>query len=92
MKAFVANRFGDFGFIAGLLLLFWALGGAWTPRDGGVRNTDYQPAAELNAVAGAAGRGRRLGRARAARRRREGRPDHELPRAARPGRHRGDRA
>ncbi|WP_242356503.1 MULTISPECIES: NADH-quinone oxidoreductase subunit L [Anaeromyxobacter] len=55
MKAFVANRFGDFGFIAGLLLLFWALGGAWTPRDGGLlRNTDYQPAAELNAVAPAA--------------------------------------
>ncbi|WP_242345910.1 NADH-quinone oxidoreductase subunit L [Anaeromyxobacter terrae] len=54
MKAFVANRFGDFGFIAGLLLLFWALGGAWTPRDGILRNTDYQPAAELNAVAPAA--------------------------------------
>jgi len=34
MKAFVANRFGDFGFLAGLLLLFWALGGAWAPRDG----------------------------------------------------------
>jgi NADH-quinone oxidoreductase subunit L len=29
MKAFVVNRFGDFGFIAGLLLLFWGLGGAW---------------------------------------------------------------
>jgi NADH-quinone oxidoreductase subunit L len=54
MKAFVANRFGDFGFIAGLLLLFWALGGAWAPRDGFARNLDYRPAAELNAVAGAA--------------------------------------
>ena len=29
MKAFVANRFGDFGFILGLFLLFWGLGGAW---------------------------------------------------------------
>ncbi len=29
MKAFVTNRFGDFGFILGLLLLFWALGGSW---------------------------------------------------------------
>ena len=29
MKAFVVNRFGDFGFLAGLLLLFWGLGGAW---------------------------------------------------------------
>jgi NADH-quinone oxidoreductase subunit L len=55
MKAFVVNRFGDFGFLAGLLLLFWALGGAWTAREGGgLRSTDYQPAAELNAVAGAA--------------------------------------
>jgi NADH-quinone oxidoreductase subunit L len=54
MKAFVVNRFGDFGFLAGLLLLFWALGGAWTPRAGGLRNLDYQPAAEMNAVAGAA--------------------------------------
>src|SRR5574337_1050842 len=29
MKAFVVNRFGDFGFLVGLLLLFWGLGGAW---------------------------------------------------------------
>jgi NADH-quinone oxidoreductase subunit L len=54
MKAFVVNRFGDFGFLAGLLLLFWGLGGAWQPRDGGLRNTDYLPKAELNATAGAA--------------------------------------
>jgi NADH-quinone oxidoreductase subunit L len=53
MKAFVVNRFGDFGFIVGLLLLFWALGGAWEPRDGLVRNLEYRPAAELNAVVGA---------------------------------------
>jgi NADH-quinone oxidoreductase subunit L len=55
MKAFVVNRFGDFGFLAGLLLLFWALGGAWQPREGsGLRNTDYLPAVELNATAPAA--------------------------------------
>jgi len=29
MKAFVVNRVGDFGFLAGLLLLFWLLAGAW---------------------------------------------------------------
>ncbi|MCM2333128.1 MAG: NADH-quinone oxidoreductase subunit L, partial [Anaeromyxobacteraceae bacterium] len=54
MKAFVANRFGDFGFIIGLLLLFWGLGGGWEARPGVLRNTDYRPAAELNATAGAA--------------------------------------
>jgi NADH-quinone oxidoreductase subunit L len=54
MKAFVVNRFGDFGFLAGLLLLFWALGGAWQPREGLVRTTDYVPDAALNANAGAA--------------------------------------
>jgi NADH-quinone oxidoreductase subunit L len=53
MKAFVVNRFGDFGFLAGLLILFWALGGAWTPRDG-LRTNAYVPAVELNATAGAA--------------------------------------
>jgi NADH-quinone oxidoreductase subunit L len=54
MKAFVANRFGDFGFIVGLFLLFWGLGGAWEARQGFLRNTDYKPAVELNATAGAA--------------------------------------
>ncbi len=55
MKAFVVNRFGDFGFLAGLLLLFWGLGGAWQPREGNaLRNLDYVPAVELNATAGAA--------------------------------------
>ncbi len=54
MKAFVVNRFGDFGFLAGLLLLFWGLGGAWQPRHGALRNTDYLPRAELNTTAGAA--------------------------------------
>jgi NADH-quinone oxidoreductase subunit L len=41
MKAFVANRFGDFGFILGLFLLFWALGGAWSKSaDGQTRYTE----------------------------------------------------
>ena len=32
LKAFVVNRIGDFGFLLGLLLLFWSLGqkGVWT--------------------------------------------------------------
>ena len=29
MKAFVVNRIGDFGFVLGLGLLFWTLGGVW---------------------------------------------------------------
>ncbi|HEX9295568.1 MAG TPA: proton-conducting transporter membrane subunit, partial [Polyangiaceae bacterium] len=37
MKAFVTNRIGDWGFVVGLLLLFWGLGGSWLP--GGF----YQP-------------------------------------------------
>jgi len=53
MKAFVVNRFGDFGFIAGLMLLFWALGGAWEARPGYLRNLDYVPNLEMNANAGA---------------------------------------
>jgi NADH-quinone oxidoreductase subunit L len=32
MKAFVVNRVGDFGFVMGVALLFWGLGGAWTPE------------------------------------------------------------
>jgi NADH-quinone oxidoreductase subunit L len=54
MKAFVVNRFGDFGFLAGLLLLFWGLGGSWVPREGGLRNTEYQPRPGVQAVVGAA--------------------------------------
>jgi NADH-quinone oxidoreductase subunit L len=30
-KAFIVNRFGDFGFIIGLFILFWSLGGSWSP-------------------------------------------------------------
>jgi len=41
MKAFVTNRFGDFGFILGLFLLFWAMGGAWNKSaDGQLRYTE----------------------------------------------------
>jgi NADH-quinone oxidoreductase subunit L len=53
MKAFVVNRFGDFGFIIGLFLLFWGLGGAWEARQGFLRNTEYRPTVELNSTAGA---------------------------------------
>ncbi len=52
MKAFVANRFGDFGFVIGLLLLFWGLGGAWQQR-ADMRATTYEPAPGLATVAGA---------------------------------------
>ena len=31
MKAFVVNRFGDFGFVIGVFLLFWSLAGSWSP-------------------------------------------------------------
>ena len=30
MKAFVVNRFGDFGFLIGLFILFWSLSGVWS--------------------------------------------------------------
>ncbi len=30
MKAFVVNRIGDFGFIIGLMLLFWGMQGEWS--------------------------------------------------------------
>ena len=43
MKAFVVNRIGDFGFILGLFLLFWGLGGAWQAMPGG--KLAYQPIA-----------------------------------------------
>src|SRR5881394_3195037 len=29
LKAFVVNRFGDFGFVIGLFILFWSLSGSW---------------------------------------------------------------
>ncbi|MBN4059236.1 hypothetical protein JYT22_01130, partial [Endomicrobium sp. AH-315-J14] len=34
MKAFVVNRVGDWGFICGVALLFWGLGGAWLQQSG----------------------------------------------------------
>ncbi len=34
MKAFVVNRVGDFGFVTGLFLLFWGLGGSWSQING----------------------------------------------------------
>jgi NADH-quinone oxidoreductase subunit L len=53
MKAFIANRFGDFGFVVGLFLLFWALGGVWEQRMD-ARGADYRPTPGLGAVAPAA--------------------------------------
>jgi len=38
MKAFVVNRVGDWGFVCGMALLFWGLGGAWLATTG-----DYMP-------------------------------------------------
>jgi len=35
-KAFLTNRVGDFGFISGMLVLIWALGGTWNDQG-------YQP-------------------------------------------------
>ena len=32
MKAFVVNRIGDFGFLLGVLLLFWGMQGDWSQR------------------------------------------------------------
>jgi len=37
LKAFVVNRIGDFGFLAGLLLLFWSLGATGWNRAGSVK-------------------------------------------------------
>ena len=48
MKAFVVNRVGDWGFICGLALLFWGLGGAW------LENGRYSPAYNARFVAVAA--------------------------------------
>ncbi len=88
MKAFVVNRIGDFGFLLGLFLLFWALGGAWAAAPGA-------PVRQRRVPADAAQRrfAARPTRPRPTRwrrgRRRQGRPHPQLPRAARPGRHRG---
>ncbi|MBI4704627.1 MAG: NADH-quinone oxidoreductase subunit L [Deltaproteobacteria bacterium] len=34
MKAFVVNRIGDWGFVCGIALLFWGLGGIWLAGSG----------------------------------------------------------
>ena len=51
MKAFVVNRVGDWGFICGLALLFWGMGGKWLD---GRYLSDYRPrfiAVEAEALA-----------------------------------------
>ncbi|MBF0429969.1 MAG: NADH-quinone oxidoreductase subunit L [Fibrobacteria bacterium] len=55
MKAFVVNRVGDFGFLAGLMILFWGLGGSWTEAGyhaGGVFSVTFAELPELVALAG----------------------------------------
>jgi len=57
VKAFVTNRFGDFGFVLGLFLLFWALGGAWQKQanvvpDREVRWAKADPAYQVEAQTG----------------------------------------
>jgi NADH-quinone oxidoreductase subunit L len=52
MKAFVANRFGDFGFVIGLLLLFWGLGGTWQQGSGRF-DLEYRPIAALGTTSAA---------------------------------------
>jgi len=55
MKAFIVNRFGDFGFLMGLFLLFWALGGAWQKAPDGKTTyveTDVHAAAYVAAARG----------------------------------------
>jgi NADH-quinone oxidoreductase subunit L len=41
MKAFVVNRIGDWGFVCGVALLFWGLGGVWL-ADSGAFVPDYR--------------------------------------------------
>ena len=55
MKAFVTNRFGDFGFVLGVFLLFWALGGAWA--EGARRSDDLCRDRSAAAADAAAARG-----------------------------------
>jgi NADH-quinone oxidoreductase subunit L len=55
MKAFVVNRIGDLGFLLGVLVLFWSLGGAWGPRPGAAAaGAETAPFAELRSLDGAA--------------------------------------
>jgi len=48
MKAFVTNRVGDFGFVMGAALLFWGLGGSWSPD--GEYSSDLTPRFEAVSV------------------------------------------
>jgi NADH-quinone oxidoreductase subunit L len=55
MKAFVVNRVGDFGFLAGLLLLFWLLAGAWgtgTPGAGVAPTVNWRELRDLLVLPG----------------------------------------
>jgi NADH-quinone oxidoreductase subunit L len=59
MKAFVVNRIGDFGFLIGFFILFWAVGGVWSEAaaggyqtGGGFTITFRELPALMDAVAG----------------------------------------
>ena len=52
MKAFVVNRIGDFGFVLGVLLLFWGMQGEWTS---GVYKAAPAPVAPETAIVAAHG-------------------------------------
>jgi NADH-quinone oxidoreductase subunit L len=45
LKAFVVNRIGDFGLLAGIFVLFWGLGGSWSAVD-----HDYYPETSVSAA------------------------------------------
>ncbi|HWE23352.1 MAG TPA: NADH-quinone oxidoreductase subunit L [Myxococcales bacterium] len=49
LKAFVVNRFGDFGFVIGLFILFWSLSGAWNAQSRYVPERGLAPAHALGA-------------------------------------------
>jgi NADH-quinone oxidoreductase subunit L len=55
MKAFVTNRVGDFGFVMGAALLFWGLGGSWSPE--GEYTSDLAPRFSAVAVSAEAEEG-----------------------------------
>jgi NADH-quinone oxidoreductase subunit L len=49
-KAFIVNRVGDWGFLTGVLLLFWGLGGSWSAIDHRYYTDDPQGRAPQLAV------------------------------------------
>jgi NADH-quinone oxidoreductase subunit L len=52
MKAFIVNRVGDFGFVIGLFILFWALAGVWGDVPGAHPTIDFMELKEQIAHGG----------------------------------------